>query len=142
MKLSQFIAKASHINATLIRSTVAQIGGWEEFKENAQDVANHGADAGWVGFTWHHDTVAFTQRNKTHILSMAKDQASSYGGDGVISFLCGFSCLKGYSQEEIADGLYNYRSEDRTQVYNALAWYALEEVCRAYADIVYDERHG
>ncbi len=44
MKLKDFVRK-SHIEPTLIRAVVRQIGGFEEFKERAPDVVNHGAYA-------------------------------------------------------------------------------------------------
>ena len=45
-----------------------------------------------------------------------------------------WTCFKGMSQCEIMGGLYNPKSDDKTTVYNALAWYALEEV----ANVVYN----
>jgi hypothetical protein len=135
MKLSAFIAQASNISASLIRSTVRQMGGWEEFKAHAADVTNHGAAGGFRGFCYYTETVAFTQRNRKAILAMAEEMGQELGEGGAIGCIASFQCLKGnYTQAEIAEAVYNYRSENRTQVYNALAWYALEEVCRAYMD--------
>lgn len=131
--LKTFIEK-SNIEAKLIRSVVRQIGGWEEFKDRAQDVYNYGAAGGFAGFTYYDDTVAFTKRNKVGIEAMLKDLADSVG-ESFADCLRGFNCLK-ISGQEAAEGFYNHRSDDRTQVYNALAWFALEEVCRAYCDLL------
>lgn len=133
LTLSSFIT-CSHIDASLIRSVVRQFGGWKEFSHMADDVAMNGADAGWAGFTYHSDTVPFAQRNKKAIMAECESMAQEMGESGALAFIAGFRCLKGYSQSEIADGLYNPRSDNKTQVYNALAWYALELVARSYDD--------
>lgn len=127
-------AAESHIPATLIRAVVRQVGGWASFREMAADVANHGADAGFSGFCYYTDTVAFTKRQKSAVLEMAKEQASDFGSDSVYSMIAGFRCTTAGSAEEVAEAIHNPRSEDRTAVFNALAWYALEEVARSYVD--------
>lgn len=111
---------------SLTRAVIRHIGE----RETLEDVARHSADAGWAGFTYYNDTVEFARKHKAEILERASEDAKEYGMEGVISFLAGFGCLKGYTQEQIADGLYNPKSEDRTTIYNALAWYALEEIAR------------
>jgi hypothetical protein len=136
--LKSFVAK-SHLSGALIRAVVRQIGGWEEFEGHADDITNHGIDGGFHGFIYYTDTVKFTTANKAEILAALKEQASDLGEDGVISSLSHFGCLKGYSQEEIAEGLYNAKSEHRTTIYNALAWYAGEEVARSYSDLKYSK---
>lgn len=133
MKNLKTFIENSNIEAKLIRSVVRQIGGWDEFKGRAQDVANHGAAGGFCGFTHYTDTVSFTKRNKAAIEGLLKDPADSIGED-FAKTLTGFNCLQGYDGFEILEGYYNPRSEMRTQVYNALAWFALEEVCRRYCD--------
>lgn len=139
MKLSELVSNATAIPATLIRSTVRQIGGWEEFKSRAVDVTNHGAAGGFGGFTYYRDTVAFTARNRAAILQMADAMADDFGmPGGAVELIAGFQCMKDYSVTECAEGLFNARSEHRQTVYNALAWFALEEVSRAYADAVYN----
>lgn len=132
--LTQF-CKASHINTSLVRSVVRQIGGWQEFTERAQDVTNHGASGGFTGFTYYSDTVSFTKRNKKAIVTFCENFASDLGEKGIIEFIAGFQCMRNYSQSEVACGLYNPRSDNKTTVYNALAWLMLEEVSRSYCDI-------
>lgn len=140
LTLKSFCEK-SHIAESLIRSTVRQIGDWSAFKNYAQDVTNHGAQGGFCGFTYYNDTVKFTKRNKAEILDFCKQLASDIGESGTIEFISNFNCMKNYSQEEIADGLYNPRSDNQTTVYNVLAWFTLEEVCRSYCDIVDREEY-
>lgn len=136
--LSAFIDH-SHIDATLIRSVVRQFGTWEYFKQSAQDIAQHGAAGGWSGFTYFNDTVPFTGRNKKAIMAHAETTAQDIGESGALEFISGFQCLKGYTQAEVAEGLYNPLSDAKTDVFNALAWFALEEVARSLADM-YDQR--
>jgi hypothetical protein len=134
--LSQFVAE-SGLNASLVRSTVRQCGGWDSFQESAQDVCNHGANAGLGGFIYYTDTIAFTKRNKKALLALCKEQAEDYYGKGysVGQFIAGFNCVD-CDAEAVAIALYTGKGDNVTEVYNALAWYALEEVSRRYCDIL------
>lgn len=136
MKLSEFV-KHTNIPAKLVRAVVRQLGGWEEFSQVAQDVARHGAAAGWCGFTYYTDTVTFTKRNKREILELAKQCAEDLGESGTIALIASFRCLRDWDflQEDIAKAIYTGKGEAVQGVYNALAWYALEEVARAYDDL-------
>lgn len=134
VKTVKAFAEQSNIPAPLIRAVVRQIGGWSEFKESAADVANHGADGGFGGFIYYSDTMAFTKRQLSNIRTLAKDQASDFGTDS-ISMIAGFNCLNNYDVSDVADALLNPRSDCRKDVYNALAWYALEEVARSYVEL-------
>lgn len=136
MKTIKEFTQKSHLSASLIRAVVRQIGGWQEFKERAQDVNNHGAAGGFAGLTYYSDTVAFTKRNKDLILDLCKQCADDFGNSGIIDLIASFGGMKGETQEDIADGLYNPRSDNRTMVYNILAWFALEEVARSYCDLM------
>lgn len=113
--LSQF-CKYSHIDASLIRSTVRQIGGWNQFLAYASDVTNHGAAGGFSGFTYYDDTVSFTQRNKAAIVALCENFANELGDGCIIEFIAGFQCMKNYKQSEVASGLYDSRSEFKTTV--------------------------
>jgi hypothetical protein len=135
MKTLKEFKKESHINPKLIGATVRQFGDWESFTESAEDVVNYGINGGFGGFIYYTDTEAFTKRNRALILDMAKEMAESLG-EGLFEMIAGFVCLKGYSAEEVAEGIYNSRSDHRTTIYNALAWYAGEEVCRSYCDMI------
>jgi len=134
--LSQFVAE-SGLNASLVRSTVRQCGGWDSFQESAQDVCNHGANAGFGGFIYYTDTIAFTKRNKKALLDLCKEQAQDYYGKNysVGQFIAGFNCVD-CDAEQVAIALYTGKGDNVTEVYNALAWYALEEVARRYCDIL------
>lgn len=134
--LKSFVAE-SHISEKLIRAVVRQIGGWESFTNYAEDVANHGAAGGFIGFIYYSDTVTFARRLRPEIMECAEELAKDIGDEGALSMIAGFNCLREdkMTQSEIADGIYNGRSEHSTTVLNALAWFALEEVCRSYVDL-------
>lgn len=135
MKTLKAFAAASHLPEKLVRAVARQIGGWEEFKGRAEDVARHGADGGFGGFCYYSDTVSFAKRNKAEILKMAQAQADDFGSDSAYSMIAGFACLPEYSATDVAVAIHKPRSENARQVYNALAWYALEEVARSYVDL-------
>lgn len=131
--------EASHLNPSLIRATVRQIGGWKSFTQSAEDVSNHGIDGGFHGFIYNCDTEAFAKRNRALIAEMAGQQADDFG-TGVIEMIRGFGCFRNGTpptDEEIGSALYAGRdATDGLPVLNALAWYAGEEVCRSYTDLM------
>jgi hypothetical protein len=132
--LAALVESAGNIPEPLIRATVRQIGGWRTFKEIAENVTNHGAAGGFRGFTYYADTLGFTRRNRADIVTLCETMADDLGESGPVALVKGFQCLQGSTESEIARTLYGKGGED-TQVGNALAWFALEEVCRAYVDL-------
>ena len=134
MKLSDFV-KQSTVPAKLIRAVVRQVGGWEDLQQIAKDVVTHGASWGWNGFAYYVDTVAFTKRNKRAILEFAADQDSEIESVGLVKFVAGFNCVD-ETLDDVARAMYAGRGDAVTGIYNALAWYMLEEVCRSYVDIL------
>lgn len=103
-------------------------------REQLEEVAEHGADAGWAGFTYYRDTCAFYARHKADILAMAEQEAKEFGQD-MIEMIGHFRCLSNngkpdYSSSEIAEALYGGRGECADLIRNAMAWFALEEVAR------------
>lgn len=126
----------SNIDARVIRGVIRQFGGFDSFKESARDIARYGAASGWAGFTYHRDTVPFGKRHKAALLDRCKEFAQDcYGADAtVFQVIAGFGCVS-LTAEEVAEAIYNPRSDNQTEVFNALAWYALEEVARLYDDL-------
>ena len=137
LNMKTLIANSS-IPATLIRAVVKNMNGWDSFKESAQDVVDHGASCGFGNFIYYTDTTAFTAKNRKTIAEYAAEQSTEIGYKDEIEMILGFNCLQGYDNpittSEIAKALYG-RLVD-TLIYNALAWYALEEVARAYCDLL------
>ena len=134
MKLSDFV-KQSTVPAKLIRAVVRQVGCWEDFQQIAKDVVNLGG-YGYKGFIYYDDTVAFTKRNKRAILEFAADQDSEIESVGLVKFVAGFGCLDETEDDEVARALYAGRGDAVTGIYNALAWYMLDEVCYSYVDLL------
>ena len=120
----------SAIRHPLKAAVAAQMGGVACLYEQAEDISRHGISGGYGGFVYYNETNDFVRRHRSKILACLKEDADSCGVS-VVVLLSGFNCLKGWSQDEIAEGLHNYRAESRQQVYNALAWYAAESVCHA-----------
>jgi hypothetical protein len=139
---TDFINNAGHIPAQLIRAVIRQLGGFEYFQEQAPDITNHGIDGGFSGFIYHAETVAFAKKHKKTILQLAEDQARDYGDADAFTMIAGFNCLKGLdiTPGKIATLIYGREpsdddgSADYTSLFNALAWYAGEEVARAWCD--------
>jgi len=121
----------TNIPESLVRAVVRQMGGWESFKESAPDITRHGIDGGFHGFLYYSETIPFAKRNRKAILEMATQQADDFGA-GLVEMIKGFNCLKGATETEIVEGLAG--ATDETLVPNGLAWYAGEEVARAYCD--------
>ena len=107
----------------------------EDTKQTLKDVINGGAAGGFSGFIYHYETVKFAKDNIKAIYGSAKEQAQDLGED-VYKMIQGFNCLKDMSPliSEIADTIHGYPDKATvtdgmdTQILNALAWYALEEV--------------
>lgn len=137
MKTIEEFTEQSNISEDLIKAVVDQFGGWEEFTTYAEDVTSHGIDGGFSGFIYYNDTIAFTENNLDSILEMAKEQAESIGCDNIFTMISGFNCVN-ETPEEVAEAIYNSDSENKTSILNALAWYAGEEVCRSYTDLLED----
>ena len=138
MKTIKSFVEQSHIDASLIRAVIRQAGGWDSFKEIAKDVCDHGADCGFSGFIYYNETVPFAKRNKKAILAYAEEMAKDVGDADEFVLIAGFNCLD-ISVSEVAEAIYNPRSEHRTEVFNAMAWFTLEEVCHCYANLIYEE---
>ena len=128
--------ESSSIPASLIRATVRQSGGWESFTDHAEDVTNHGASGGFSGWIYYTETEAFTRRNRAAIAQLAEDMASDIGEGSAVALVKGFNCLDGATESECARALYGKAKPDDSNVENALAWFALEEVSRAYCDLM------
>lgn len=130
------LIESTNIPAELVRAVVRQMGGWNSFSESAPDITRHGIDGGFSGFIYNCDTESFARRNRTAIATMAEDQASDFGTSAT-EMIQGFGCFRNDKPTESEIGLALYvgkNKDDGANVLNALAWYAGEEVARAYCD--------
>ena len=117
------------MNKYLLNAVAKQMGGIKILKESAPDICNHGAAAGVTGFIYYDETEAFTKRNYDLIIALLNEISDEMGVNS-LELLSGFRCFKNMSNPEIFDGLMNPKSDDRTTIYNGLAWFALEEAAR------------
>jgi len=106
----------------------------EELMDTLQDVCTYGANNGFGSFIYYSDTCQFFLDNRRDIIDLVNELADDMGED-VISLVAGFGCLKTYcadreGKDEIGRAIYGTPADDDTQVMNALAWFALEEVAR------------
>lgn len=125
-------------NKKLNEAVIEQMGGFESFSENAQDISNHGIDGGFSGFINYSETVEFSQNNRDVILQSLKDDAQEFGSESVPEMMSHWKALDGFSQDEIAEALYSNDDalDAHTPVYNALAWYAGEKASNEYANAI------
>lgn len=147
MKKFTQAADDNGIPLKLIRNVAHQIGD----KELLEDVARHGADAGYPGFTYYSDTVAFFKRNRKEIVELVMRMADDMG-EPAAEMVAAFNCLAGRS---LKPGMQDHKRHRQLQEYlpsvyrclgggrltdeddivaNALAWFAAEEVARACCD--------
>jgi hypothetical protein len=124
----------TNIPESLVRAVVRQMGGWESFKESAPNITRHGISGGFHGFIYYTDTLRFAHTHREAILEMASEQAKECGL-GLVEMIEGFNCLKDCKPTdlELVEGLAGISNEK--QVPNALAWFAGEEVARAYCNM-------
>lgn len=131
MKKTSEVLKEHPEYATLIRSVIRQLGD----KTYIEDVNNHGAGNGFSGFTYYSDTVYFFRKHRKDIISLVKDLSEGLG-EQTITMISNFNCLKDMKigTDEIAESLYTNKGKLNDQIQNAMAWFALEEVCRWFED--------
>jgi len=137
------------MNKQLIKAVSEQCGyeANDLIKDDAElvqllsDVSNHGASGGYGAFIYHRDTCKFARDNMPLIIEQLKEDASNCGID-VFEMVSQFNCLnENYPAFEIASVIFNQADEATindgtdTQILNALALYALEEVAHHVTDI-------
>jgi hypothetical protein len=136
MKTLKSFIEVSCLPESVIRAVVKNMHGWTEFQNDAEDIVNYGADSGFGKFVYHVDTCKFYADNQAEIQDMIHEMAKDFGTTP-IELVQGFNCLKnGIILKEIGETLYGLPKQHDTQVANALAWYALEEVARSYVDFM------
>mgnify|MGYP000859624389 CR=1 FL=1 len=135
MKTKKEVLSENQNYQKLINAVINRIG-----MDCVEDVMNHGADAGFAGFTYYSDTVRFFNTHKKQILELAENMADALGED-MLKMISMFNCLSSgdykkrepdYSQNEIAQAIYQGKGEFVDIIKNAMSWFALEEVCRMF----------
>ena len=150
MKSTAKVIEESNIPPRLVRAVLRQLNG--DAKDSLQDIANHGVDGGFHGFIYTADTVAFFKRNRKDIVALVHSMAEELG-EIPVEMVTLFNCLGGPAYREAKDSHYKEQevlreyapgvgrclyggrlTDDDTQVANALAWFAAEEVARAFME--------
>ena len=121
----------------LQQRVIEQLSGENELNEDnasiLKDIANYGADAGFVGFTYYSDTCKFFDDNKELIFKQLLDDRVNIGYNSLTEMLSSFRCFKDVDTYDIEAFLINGDDEsnhEQTTLKNGLAWYALETVAQ------------
>lgn len=137
---TQPTVKAAMASHPLAPAVLRQLGGGADAVRSALEAAQHGADAGFHGFTYYSDTISFAKRNRRKIAASVYSMADDLG-ESADSMVKSFRCLDDPSEQAIdialattSDGA-GAVADDVEQVRNALAWFALEEVGHAIASL-------
>lgn len=107
---------ANHPNRSRIRQSDFRAWFRARLGESAEDIARHGADAGFPHITYTRDCVRIFDRFADEIWEMAVDEAEALGCKNVAALIAGFNR---------ADML-----ADFDQFKNLLVWFACEQVAR------------
>lgn len=132
LTLTTVIENNSHMPSRLIHAIVKNHGGWNEFKELAEDICNYGANTG-ISFIYYKDQIAFVKKYRKEILSFIENESEEIGLS-VGKFVLGFRCLPGCDFTEtdvyrvLLETTRSKSEEDLSQIYAALSWYVVEEL--------------
>jgi hypothetical protein len=143
--LKSFLNSYSGFTDDTIRNVIIALGynpnrgTPEEFKELSgifKDCSEHGADSGFSGFIYYHETIAFFKKNRQDIANHIEQTAVEMGMD-IFSMVQSFGVFRNSEKPtatEIGKALWdkNQTHPDLTNLYNVFAWYALEEVSRTW----------
>ena len=125
--------------ANLINPVKNQLGeNAAQFFETCGYVSKVGADSGFGGFIYYTDTIAFFRKHRKNIVALAEYLADEMGEDAV-TMVKNFRCLNGfYEYSDIAKAMYGNFNDEHTEIYNALSWFALEEVANEAVNYLYE----
>jgi hypothetical protein len=113
--------RSAMTSTTLYRDLLAAIqehSGME--RDRIREAGEHGADAGWPGFTYTTDGAEFTRANRELVWSLLTEEADEFGFENVPAFVASFTRADMADTEDGFDCL--------------LSWYALETAGRWVAD--------
>jgi hypothetical protein len=142
--LIAYIADNSPWLALTVRNTITALGyrsngGLESLKCLSADLANcakHGADSGFTGFTYYHDTIIFFWRNRCDIVKNLELLAAELGEDiiGMVRHFGVFRYDTPPSASDIGRALWGTGKlqDDLTSLYNVFAWFCLEEISHVW----------
>lgn len=112
----------------------------EEFFQVLEDVSrcSCGAAGGFTGFIYYSETSDFWRKNRKKIMDYASEVAEGLG-ENTLSMVRQFNSLKGsFTEDEIGRALYGIFDASLYQIYNSMAWFALEEIAYKFSDYKYE----
>jgi hypothetical protein len=118
----------TELQSAIVKQLGSSFAEVHDLMATLNDIHSYGIEGGFGGFICYRDTVEFAEKNMADILDIARDMAEDLGVDGPYSLIADFACLgDGYTADSVADAINDRDHEDRTQVLNAMAWFAAEE---------------
>lgn len=91
---------------------------FEEVINNLDDqileVAQHGMAAGFGGYIYYYDTLAFALKYKNEIIKLLKDEADNFGC-GFIEYLQGWRSFREVDVNELVDQYADYRTATKVE---------------------------
>lgn len=107
------MAKTEDVHSKLIKAIKKHSGMDDDLIIQAGE---HGADAGWPGFTYYTDTSKFYDANAEEIWELAAQSADDMGEPHVLAMISKFGAAGTVSDDSTFE--------------NLMAWFALEEAGR------------
>jgi hypothetical protein len=142
--LCRYIKKQSCFSGRTINNVIFALGYHpqnstvDDFKELSSifvNCAEHGANVGFSGFIYYHETISFYKKHRKDIVSHMEQTAAELGED-IISMVQNFGVFRHSekpTKSEVGKSLWgNFINQELTTLYNVFAWYALEEVAQVW----------
>ena len=104
----------------IIRATCFETWFKANLKDYQNDIANHGADAGFPKITYTADTCKIFDRFAEQIWDMAVEDAESMGYKNVAMMIAEFN------RSDMLDTIDSFK--------NLMVWYACEKLARQFSD--------
>ena len=130
------------VNVELAEAVQKQTGitDLEEFKQTLKEVVDHGSNHGVPGFTYTSDCVNFWREHRDMILNELMDYAEK-------TYTTVLDLVKGWkfvtaTEGEVVDALLSkYYKPKYDDIYEALAWFALDHVAYPITEYHDDEEY-
>jgi len=143
-KMRSYIIHNSYLPVKTVSNVIQALGypltgSGDTFKELSAELVNcaeHGANMGISGFIYYSETIPFFQKNRAGIAISLALSAAEIGTD-LISMVQEFGVFHNKDKptpSEVGKALWDKSKTypELTDLYNVFAWYALEEVSRAW----------
>lgn len=140
----KFLKEQNAELAAVAKVVISQLGGyWPDSLNDLDNVAAspYGAAAGFSGFVYYTETVAFWRKHRAKITRLMAYQAEAIGYVNTLDMVMSFNSVKKsdeFTADDIARALYGRFDDDLTYIYNIFAWYALEEVAYFWSEFKYN----